>query len=321
MDPLFASKYPFSKEAREFVSSRNVNLNYDTIERAKRRVMNALKQGSIPPLETKVKSGLENEVASYAVSRMIVSLIKSRFFMSRYAIAEAKRASHYLREDSEENIMRIARELSMSVRLDGDYSIHFSDYLKYSPRSVDYKLVNRRLGDGNVYLKRNEFIRVIEEAIKMMLYSQLPLKVDPVPEEIRKVADEVRKQLPREEVLFVSPVRGEENYPPCIRKMIGDLRASLNVPHTGRWALAVYLNNIGVKTDEIVNLFASAPDYDERVTRYQVEYAKKRGYKMPTCLSMDSYGLRINECPCIMDKRIKTPLQVKGGAFVGRRTA
>lgn len=320
MDLLFASKYPFSKEAREFVSSRNVRLSYDAIERAKNRLTNALKNGSIPPLELGLSGSLENEIVSYAVSRMIISLVKSQFFISRYAIAEAKRASHYLREErSDENLMKIVKELKIEAKFDGDYSIRFTDYLKYSPKSIDYKLVNKKISNGNVYLKRNEFIRVVEEAIKMMIYSQLPLKIDSAPEEIKKAADEIRKQLPKEESLFIVPVKGEENYPPCIRKIIADLRASLNVPHTGRWALAVYLISIGVKTDEIVSLFATAPDYDDKVTRYQVEYAKKRSYKMPSCLSMDSYGLRVSDCPCINDRRIKTPLQFRRGASVGRK--
>jgi DNA primase large subunit len=91
---------------------------------------------------------------------------------------------------------------------------------------------------------------------------------------------------------------GQENYPPCIRKLIEELALNVNVSHTGRVALAIYLVNAGAKDDEIVGYFRHAPDFSEKTTRYQVEHIRKKQYKMPSCATMDSYGICVADCRC-----------------------
>ena len=73
---------------------------------------------------------------------------------------------------------------------------------------------------------------------------------------------------------------------------------NVNVPHTGRVALAIYLVNAGAPTERIVDYFRHAPDFSEKTTCYQVEYVKNRKYRMPSCATMDSYGACVAECRC-----------------------
>jgi DNA primase large subunit len=52
--------------------------------------------------------------------------------------------------------------------------------------------------------------------------------------------------------------------------------------------LATYMLAIGKLTDEIVEMFKNAPDFNERITRYQVEHlAGSKGsrtkYSVPSC--------------------------------------
>ncbi|MCX6776014.1 MAG: hypothetical protein NT130_04155 [Candidatus Micrarchaeota archaeon] len=314
MELSFYSKYPFTKGAKELMSSAKVSDEFKLSEMARRRVISAIKDGKIPIMSTELEdSQLLLQIASYAVSRMIVTLLKSRYYINRYAVAEAKRANAYLTRDSDESVLRIARELGIKCDIDGYYAVGFEGYLRYAPKSPDYKLVNRKLVRGKVRLRRAEFIRILEEAVRLKIESELPLKIENVPDRINDSAEAVKGEIPKEPKPASISLEGGE-FPPCVNKLLENLKTVENLGHTARWALAVYLLNVGMKPDDIVKVFSTSPDFDERVTRYQVEHAMKRGYKVPSCASMDFYGL------CIANCGVKSPLGYRRGA-VGKYTA
>jgi len=302
MELSFYSKYPFTKGAKELMSSAKVDDEFGLSELAERRVTNALRDGRIPTASVELEdSQLLLQIASYAVSRMIVTLLKSRYYTNRYAVSEAKRANSCMTADIDENVLKIARELGVKCDIDGYYAVGFGDYLRYAPKSSDYKLVNRKLVKGKVRLKRAEFIRMLEEAVRLKIESELPLKMDNVPDRIKNAAEAVKREIPKEPKPASISLEGGE-FPPCIDKLLENLKTVENLGHTARWVLAVYLLNVGMKLDDVVKVFSTSPDFDERVTKYQVEHSMKRGYKVPSCASLDSYGL------CVANCGVKSPL-------------
>lgn len=58
------------------------------------------------------------------------------------------------------------------------------------------------------------------------------------------------------------------------------------------------MTNAGVGTEDIIKLFKNAPDYNFETTKYQVEHVKSKSYKMPSCATMDSWGICIATCRC-----------------------
>lgn len=78
-----------------------------------------------------------------------------------------------------------------------------------------------------------------------------------------------------------------------------------------RFALTSFLINIGMDVEKIVKLFVSISDFDEELTRYQVEHiAGLRGgrtkYTPPTCSTLRTHGLCIE--PDNLCRRVKHPL-------------
>lgn len=73
-----------------------------------------------------------------------------------------------------------------------------------------------------------------------------------------------------------------EGYPPCIRAALRDLRESGELSHERRLHLASFLLRAGVPIETVVSLFTMASDFNERVTRYQVEYLARNRY-LPFC--------------------------------------
>ena len=309
-DVLFCAKYPFTKSARELVAAGGVKLadiRADAVERAKKRVVGALVKGEVPRF-IDVDNVAELELEAYAVARIILSIINNRYFINRYAVAESKRASAYLRDDSADNVLRAAEEMGLRGWKDGTgYLMPVSDYLQAAPSSKDYKLINKPLREGIVRLNKREFTRVMEEGVKAGIERSLPFRIPEPPGQLRRAAEEVRAEAKGVEPKYEIKFQGGE-FPACIASLITRLKSGENLNHTARWALAVFMLNAGYKVDDIAKLYAFAPDYDERVTTYQIEHAKRKGYKMPTCEWMRTQGMG-----CEPRCGLSTPLRHRGG--------
>ena len=311
-DLLFCAHYPFSGQAKEYVSAAGTELTSSLLEKAEARVRGALASGKIMKV-AELQSAQEEELALYAGARMVVSAAANRYLINRYAVAEAKRASDYLSADDSahpEYVELVAGQFGISFRPQGkNVLVPLADYLACTPRSFDYKLTNREVGGGMVKVSRHERARILEEAVRKRIEGSLPVKAD-FPSEVRAAAARMVLLIPKLEVAAVRV--GQENYPPCIKKLMDDLALNVNVPHTGRVALAIYLVGAGVPADKIVDCFRHAPDFSERTTRYQVEYIVQKKYSMPACSTMDSYGI------CVADCRCGTPLRYRDAVHGAR---
>jgi DNA primase large subunit len=100
-------------------------------------------------------------------------------------------------------------------------------------------------------------------------------------------------------------------YPPCIRALYNILLSGQHVPHVGRFALTSFLLNIGMDVEGLIKLYTSISDFDEALTRYQVEHiAGQRGsgtkYTPPNCDSLKTYNLCLK--PDDLCRSVKHPL-------------
>lgn len=293
MELLFAAKYPFTSQAKQALAESGLAIGEDTLSKGYERAKAALSSGKIPKT-VEIESALLGEIASYAAARLLLLSLNNRYLTNRYAVAEAKRASSYLSGESEGSLELLCRELGLPFEKKGNsHFLPFQRYLRFNPHSAEYRLPNRKIALGSVQVSPHERIRIMEEAIRMRI-EQLP-DAKPPPAAVA-LAKKLLAHLPREELNAVK--LDSSNYPPCIQNMLMRLKMSENIPHTARWTLATYMLKTGMKSADVMALYRSAPDYSERTTRYQVEYLKQKGYSMPSCITMDSYGLCVARCRC-----------------------
>lgn len=171
--PNDLAKYPFLKETIDYIRPLNLQIGDLTspgmeqvLKRAEERVREAV-------VSTRITRDLRNvgtEIPSYPVALLLVAATDNSFIRKRYALAEAKQASVDLALESAEKIFRIAEEFgwkitlsSKQAKLPHDFVIHFSDYLRNTTHlSTDskWKLINRFLVDGNVYLNKADVVRL-----------------------------------------------------------------------------------------------------------------------------------------------------------------
>lgn len=310
MEPSVLSSFPFLKETGSFVRrygpSPEVLLRSPDYAEVRQdgflRTLEALGKGEWKRGTVLEEPEALRSVLVYIVSRILVSAVDDTSLIRRFALNEAGRMREDLDAADEDVLEIVAGELGVeySVRSDG-YTVPFAEYLKLSSDRIggpggEWKLVNRSVDSGEVVLSRTELTRLLMEEIRRRLEADLPLDVDRdmlvlMGEHVRRLREETA--LTRTADVGGPPVLGDS--PPCIVHLMEDTAAGANLPHHARFALTTFLHTIGMDEDSIMRLFATSPDFQDRIARYQVDHitgvTSGTEYSVPKCETMRSYGI------------------------------
>jgi DNA primase large subunit len=321
------AKYTFLPQAGEFIRAQGISISdlassdYEkVVSRAKKRVLEAMKDAKI----SQAISDREIEIMSFPVALILVKSTNLEHIMSRFALAEAIRVEQFLKKERNGKIIEELFKTSLGLELEHntqnptlpDFKIPLEEYLKRAAQfhKDEWKLVNRIVGGGKVFLVQDDLIRLIREEIRTMIMERLKeVKMAKLPESLHEIVGEIIRAAPPPPqspyaIIHIAP----ENYPPCVRAALDMLDKGQNVPHYGRFLMATYLLSVGKSVDDIVALFPKAPDFKQNVTRYQVEHlAGLKGgrtrYRVPSCKTLQTHQF------CFMDPikcyQISSPLQ------------
>jgi DNA primase large subunit len=265
------------------------------------------------------------EIPSFPIAVMMVAASGDSLIKKRYALAEAKRVSDLLRGERKEKVTEIANNFKWKIRpvKDGnsvapyDFALHFKDFLRNATGFHDkkWKLVNQLLLNGEVYLTQSEASRLLEEEVRRYIEEKLNTKVGSLPQGIMDHINRL-KQLSLQKRGEIQLEETPKNvvisaFPPCIKEVYGTIMAGRSTSHIGRFALTSFLVNIGMTVDNIIDLFRPVSDFDERMTRYQVEHiAGARGsqtkYIPPRCDTLRTHGICLSTDE--LCKKIRHPL-------------
>jgi DNA primase large subunit len=273
----------------------------------------------------------EDEIASYVMSRIIVSCIKDKQLYDRLARYEAERAYNFLISEinSEEDQAggwnqhallddngnsQIANYLASEFRIDlSKEQMPLADFVEivsvlHEPR---FKLVNRRVAKGSVTIKKDELLELLRERIRVLLRRDLPYTVPKgICEQISPVAELIKKEY-QEQMLQQFGAVEESAFPPCMQALLTALTGGTNLTHAGRFSITTFLHTIGMNVSGIAELYARSPDFDPEKTMYQVEHITGRGgsgteYTAPACAAMRTTGLCVHRDP--LCERVSHPL-------------
>lgn len=254
-------------------------------------------------LEELAHASLEERFLSFLYARLLLSAATTPAPLRRWAVAEAKRSYARLEGAPAEELFEVARGLGLGFSAVGDgVAITLSDYLRLASaiREGEFRLVRQSLKHGEVHVTKTRAARLLQEGVRRRLGVPIDL-ADDLRDRLRAdegpFLEEVQRRIPAPTsrlATVAGPLR-EEIFPPCIRKMRRMLQAGENLSHAGRFALAAFLHRAGASFDTIVDAYRGAPDFDESVTRYQVEHITTRdggrGYEPPECATLRSHGL------------------------------
>tara|TARA_Y100000815_G_scaffold158650_1_gene144019 strand:- start:216 stop:1208 length:993 start_codon:yes stop_codon:yes gene_type:complete len=312
------AKYPFLAEAGKYLQDKGFTLEqfatdpdlqiivdkaYERIESANGKIYNTKFDNS--------------DTFSFLIAIILLKLSGMNTLINRFSLAEARRAEKFLEKDlvdnsnktSEELAIKIIRDIfSVSVKKDkNNFVIPISDYLRHAVNfhELEWKLVNRHVESGMVFLSPHETVRLIRRELGGYIRSRI--RAANTPSLYKGFEDKVNRLVDLAKKFTVSVTVSTE-YPPCIKHAIDALESGENLSHSGRFMLATFLLGRGQSIDEIAPLFKNAPDYNEKVTRYQInqiagETGSNTKYSCPSCEKLKSNDLcfAIPECDNIIN--------------------
>jgi len=305
MDIVAYARYPFIPEALAYVREQGYSIDdivsrpaYGQVRaRGKKRVLESLSTAEASKDDIPLQP--EEELLSYPVARMLVSISRDPYLIRRYALWESKRAYGFLVNEKADILLSVGKDFGLPARVEGrDYVMHFTDYLRYAAplRDPVWKLISRRIVKGMVYINKEVYARLIEEAIRDKVHSSPSTVPEQLAIQLKPYADEVIVELNKLKGKMNMDIGGDvtrEAFPPCMKYLLAELQKGVNLPHTARFALTSFLANLGYDRDKIMELYRMAPDFREDLTRYQVEHITGSGgteYTCPSCKTMTTYG-------------------------------
>ena len=323
------AKYPFLAESGQYLKDKGFSLEQfgndpdlkPILDKALNRIESAT-TGKIYRSEVANLEELDLEVFSFLLAVILLKLSGMNTLIRRFSLAEARRAEKYLERDladlsnktKEELATRIIKELfSIEVQKREDFFvIPVSDYLKHSVNfhEREWKLINRKVDEGKVILTPHETVRLIRKELDSYIASKIrsagtPSMIETLKKPVERLVSLSKK--------FSVPTIISTEYPPCIKHAIDVLDKGENLPHSGRFLLATYLLGAGQTVEQIAPLFKNAPDYNERITMYQLNHLKGSSgsgteYKCPSCERVKSKDLCYATSDC---DGIINPVQFK----------
>jgi len=192
------------------------------------------------------------------------------------------------------------------------FMIPVSDYLMHSVffHEKEWKLINRQIEKGKVILTPHQAVRLIRKELDSYIRSKIqstktPTMIDALQKRVQWLVSFAKE--------FSVPKTEVTEFPPCIKHAIDVLDKGENLSHSGRFLLGTYLLGIGQTVEQIAPLFKNAPDYNEKVTLYQLNHlsgstAGGTAYKCPSCEKTQSHDLCFATSDC---DGIINPIQFK----------
>ena len=311
------AKYPFLNEAALYVKETHFDLKeFDRhemdfiINRSFKKIESFLKEE-----ESNYTYSLEKfeiEILTFLASLLILKSVSVDVITKKFALLESMRFEKYLIDDLKNSfkdekkrlvLFKIFKEVFKidvysETKTSELYKIRVLDYMRRSIvfHEQEWKLINRTVKDGYVYLTVNEVVRLFRNELSLIIVDKIKnMKLDTFPNQVVNKSQILKSYWASVNKRWSDSASGADGFankdaitPPCIDHLYKNLNNGENLPHSARLLLATFLLFSGKGIDEIVEIFKKLPDFNERITRYQLEHlsGKKGGsrkYFVPSC--------------------------------------
>lgn len=333
-------KYPFLNASMEYVKHKAIApidalyMHLGILERIRTIIADAIDNKE----ETKsLAYDSDDAIYLYPWIRIILAFMKMPRVTYKVANLLSKHFSKLLINEYESTLVDIARDQGITItQVPGTQAITINtvsfpfrlpvlEYLKIAAKfkSPAWKLVNRFLQGGNVFLRKHDIARMIEELVKNKVADVNPalnddaLKNAFMTEPPLKVFFEGLVSITKEKIATTGstdetlPI-DDNAFPPCINAILDKNAKGVNLTHSERLFLVYFLLTIGKTVEEVLELFRNQPDYNEKISRYQVEFAagkhgKQTQYKPHNCMTLESLSICKKADPIFGSKKCTEP--------------
>lgn len=261
-------------------------------------------------------------VYMYLLIKILLIVLNDKILTNRVANLYSKINYYDLLEENDYNIYYICNEeLKLNVqylpegevygnkfyqnnqqKLITNFKIYFIDYLNLVANLRDEyrKLINNPLSNGFVFLKKKTLIRLLQEyvrnkikevEIKDIIKKDGLLNIKGFKELLEKISAVWKNRKDEIEYYEFDGTEDASFYPPCIQEIRSKAKEGQNLIHTERLLILWFLLALNVPIEDVVKFFSTMPDFDQEKTTYQVNFAKRKGYKVYLCETLKSLDL------------------------------
>lgn len=309
------AKYPFLKATQEYVKQLDLKIEdligpeyVNILERAKERVEEAI----LYAIVNRKLHNEEVEILSFPVAILLAIATENSFIKKRYALAEAKQSFNEMMDEKKEKLLAIAKNFDCTLQVNEDnnmpydFTLKFTDYLRNTTylRESKWRLINRLMHNGKIYLTKKETARLLSEEVRKYIEKRLEVKELPsFPQKITEIAEKIKslsvEKIGKAEMEGFPKTIVQAAFPPCIKALYDAFSSGRHLSHIGRFTLTSFLINIGMPSEDLIQLFKNVSDFNEKLTRYQVEHiAGERGsrtrYTSPKCETLKTHGVCVD---------------------------
>lgn len=313
-------KYPFSKKAKEYLDSQNIDLlsvDDKLLETTKYFLtVTILEQNHEKEWYKDLKRNYELEakvhVNMYPLSKIFLSIIDYSPINQSLANYYQTQLRYFLQKAFEENrfdeIESVLEDLVPTIKKDEKYYIDLIDLLSLE-LGDDYKLQYSNLNNGKIYFTTaKELIDFVSVVLKKRILRTQEINKKEIPKIFLEYADLIKQKYfsdARANISFQAINKPKDNeFPPCFLKLYNDILEKRKLSHIANFHLAVFLSNVGYNYDEILYIYKNLPNFDEKIAGYQIKKIIEKKYSVANCDNLKSNGL------CVMDCKVKHPLQL-----------
>ena len=252
---------------------------------------------------------------SFPISLYILKGIDNTYLTKRYAVFESKNYLKILETEKNKTLLMIIQDFGWKYYIDKThgFGLTFTKYLKLisALKDVRWRLVNRELAAGYVFLKKKEVLRLLSEEIKLFIEARIEDRNVNTPLYLLNISNELKERYA--EVLKPRQIEthmnfDENNLPPCIKSIFDKFKTQRHLSHDERFVLVIFLAKMQVPIEKTIDMFRNFSDFNEQITRYQTEYCygirgPKKTLMLHSCKTLKTHGL------CTSDCKITHPLQ------------
>lgn len=255
----------------------------------------------------------------------VVSATEEKSFVSRFLIHMRDRYELNLRSLDAEGIEENLNDLGLTVTYDiesDQFSIPFYNYIRHTRHlsGAPYRLVFQTMNNGDIWLRKDVIAKIAREAYVSKLrnmFQSIPTDIHGKVSELLNGIPQIIAQLYNSKIKNSTFELGEVDsslFPPCIKEFIKEMQDGVNLTHMARFTLVSFLHHIGMQNEGMIELFKTAPDYNERMTVYQVNHISGESsgteYSPPKCSVLSSNHLCYKENDSLCNQEwLKHPLQ------------
>jgi len=305
--------FPFLNEAKAMAARMDVTVLASP--EVRQRAARMIEQAYIPSARSleafEPGPGL---VTAHLLMRLVLAMLDMPIAIHRVATQLAKFYELKLHAVDLATLRHVAIDQGLAVEAgsfhdDYQYKVPFTDYLHVSVSIQDphWKLVNRPVQGGHVFLTTHELARLLAETVSKHVGASIGLAKQEGIEELfgmlratpgftaflDSIKAFINECTPKATAANVALSLDNECFPPCVLALLEKLRSGQNLSHHQRLFLVSFLSWAKMPAASIVGLFASQPDFKPETTAYQVASIEKGGYAPSSCGRLRS----LSSCP------------------------